>query len=140
MKAIGRTPRRRAEFLKTDGSIPATARRLTRTVLSISAGEKTDIIKIMGHRISPGEIEAVLNGISCVRESAVVECILGDLPAIKAFIVPGDECSIERIKNAAASKLPYFMRPHIYELIPELPKTDTGKLRRSALRQIPCAE
>lgn len=104
------------------------------------SGRKTDIIKIMGHRISPGEIEAVLNGISCVRESAVVECILGDLPAIKAFIVPGDECSIERIKNAAASKLPYFMRPHIYELIPELPKTDTGKLRRSALRQIPCAE
>jgi acyl-CoA synthetase (AMP-forming)/AMP-acid ligase II len=53
-------------------------------------GRKDDLIKFMGHRISPVEIEGVLNGCQGVLESAVVAVRRDGATQIKAFIVPGD--------------------------------------------------
>jgi acyl-coenzyme A synthetase/AMP-(fatty) acid ligase len=103
-------------------------------------GRKTDMIKCMGHRISPAEIENVINGIDSVKECAVVESALGSLGVIKAFIVTEKEYSLDEIKKYVCSKLPSFMCPQVFEIVSTLPKTDTGKIRRSALRISPCAE
>lgn len=99
-------------------------------------GRKTDMIKHMGHRISPVEIEDVINSCSYIKESAAIESILDGAPVIKAFIVLEKECLIEEIKKIVYSKLPAYMRPHVFEITDQLPRTDSGKIRRSALRRI----
>lgn len=98
-------------------------------------GRKTDMLKHMGHRIGPVEIESVINSFSNIKESAVIESTLDAVPVIKAFIVLERECSVEEIKKYVYSKLPVYMRPQVFEIVGQLPRTDTGKIRRSALRR-----
>jgi acyl-coenzyme A synthetase/AMP-(fatty) acid ligase len=98
-------------------------------------GRKTDIIKHMGHRLSPVEIENVINSCGYIKESAAVESIQDGNSVIKAFIVLEKECPLDEIKRFVCSKLPFYMRPQIFELIGELPRTESGKIRRSALRR-----
>lgn len=97
-------------------------------------GRKTDMIKHMGHRISPVEIENVINSCHFVKESAVVECAVDGAQVIKAFIVLEKECSIEVIRKFVNSKVPIYMRPHVFEVIDQLPRTESGKIKRSAVR------
>ena len=97
-------------------------------------GRKNDIIKYMGHRISPVEIEGVINGCPLVRESAVVEGVQDSLLVIKAFIVVQTNCPLDEIKRYVSSRLPVYMRPQAYEAIDRLPRTESGKIRRSILR------
>lgn len=103
-------------------------------------GRKTDMLKHMGHRISPVEIESVLNSYGGIKESAVIESKLAAVPVIKAFIVIDRECSTEEIRKFAYTKLPAYMRPQIFEIVSQLPRTDTGKIMRNSLRSIECAE
>jgi long-chain acyl-CoA synthetase len=103
-------------------------------------GRKTDIIKYMGHRISPVEIENVINTCELVKESAVVESILDTAVVIKAFIVPEKNCTLEEVKKYISPRLPVYMRPQVLEVIGRLPRTDSGKIKRSVLRSNLCAE
>lgn len=103
-------------------------------------GRKTDMIKYMGHRISPVEIESIINGFEYVKESAVVEGEVDGMHVIKAFIVYEKECAMEEIRRFVHSKLPAYMRPHVFVAIEQLPRTESGKLKRSGLRRVKCAE
>lgn len=103
-------------------------------------GRKSDIIKHMGHRISPVEIENVINSCEYIKESAVVEGTLEALHVIKAFVVLDGEHPLDQVRKYVHSKLPLYMRPKIFEAVTELPRTESGKIRRSALRRNTCAE
>ncbi len=97
-------------------------------------GRRTDMIKHMGHRISPLEIENVINNCSYIKESAVVESILDGVTVIKAYITLNKTCTIEEIQRIVYPGLPLYMRPQVFEVIDQLPRTETGKIRRSGLR------
>lgn len=98
-------------------------------------GRKKDIIKYMGYRISPLEIEAVINTCEGVFESAVVEVENENGKQIKAFIVKrNDICTRESIFSYIRKKLPYYKRPHLIEFIGSVPRTPNGKIMRSRLR------
>lgn len=97
-------------------------------------GRKSDIIKHMGHRISPVEIENVINRCGYIKECAVVEGVVDRIPVIKAYIVPSEECQVDEVRGFANSRLPAYMRPQVFEVISQLPKTDSGKIMRSCLR------
>ncbi len=97
-------------------------------------GRKDDIIKHMGHRLSPVEIEGVINSCPFVRESAVTEGIRDSVPVIMAFVVAEAGCCTDEIKRYVNPRLPVYMRPQVYELIDSLPRTESGKIRRSILR------
>ncbi|HEX2945841.1 MAG TPA: class I adenylate-forming enzyme family protein [Clostridia bacterium] len=103
-------------------------------------GRKSDIIKHMGHRISPVEIENEINSCKWVKESAVVESAVNGLPAIKAFIVTEKAYPLEEIIRYVCPKLPPYMRPNVFEVIDQIPRTESGKIRRSVLRRNQCAE
>jgi long-chain acyl-CoA synthetase len=103
-------------------------------------GRKTDMIKYMGHRISPVEIENVINTCELVKESAVVESILDTAVVIKAFIVPEKNYTLDEVKKYVYPRLPVYMRPQVFEVTDRLPRTDSGKIKRSALRSNLCAE
>ncbi len=102
-------------------------------------GRKDDIIKHLGHRISPSEIEAVIDTCEDVSESAVVGIYDGAMIKLKAYVVAKDKLKapdLEKILLYTRKVLPPFKRPQLLELIQELPKTANGKIMRSALRNL----
>lgn len=97
---------------------------------------KDDIIKSRGEKVSPKEIENVLYEIDGVVEVAVVgvpDPVLGD--AIKAFLVMKDGIAMtdKEVLKFCAGHLEDFMVPKYVEFRTELPKTDTGKIKKTGL-------
>ena len=100
-------------------------------------GRKDDIIKTRGEKVSPKEIENTLYALHGVREAAVIgvpDPILG--MAIKAVIAPTEPGALtERdVLAHCARHLEDFMVPKAVEFVSELPKTDSGKIRRSQVQ------
>lgn len=100
-----------------------------------------DIIKTAAYRVSPHEVEEVL-----VKHPAVAETGVIGVPdpergqAIKAFIVlkPGYEPSDklkEEIREFVKGQIAPYKAPREVEFVIELPKTETGKIRRVELRR-----
>jgi len=91
-------------------------------------------VKIRGHRIEPGEIEAVLQSHPAVRSSVVValEDVRGDRN-LTAYIVPEGKVTTSDLRAYVSNLLPEFMMPAYFLLLDELPLTVNGKLDRSRL-------
>ncbi|PIN77977.1 acetate--CoA ligase [Candidatus Woesearchaeota archaeon CG10_big_fil_rev_8_21_14_0_10_34_12] len=105
-------------------------------------GRKDDIIKTAGERVSPIEIESILMKHKTVKEAAVIgvpDEIKGSV--IKAFIVlnSGFEEN-EQLKQELSMFIKQNYAGHSYpkqiEFVPSLPKTNSGKIIRAALRKI----
>lgn len=99
-------------------------------------GRKDDIIKSRGEKVSPREVENVLYGIAGVREAAVVgvpDPVLGQ--AVKAFVAlaTGYHYTEKEIIYHCAGKLDNYMVPKFVEFVEALPKTGTGKIRKTEL-------
>ena len=106
-------------------------------------GRKDDIIKSSGYRISPFEVESVLQ-----KHPAVMECAVTGVEdpkrgmAVKASIVLSQdyvdrdpkEMEVE-ISTFARENTAMYKVPRIYEFLKELPKTISGKIRRIAIRE-----
>jgi acyl-CoA synthetase (AMP-forming)/AMP-acid ligase II len=100
-------------------------------------GRKDDIIKHLGHRISPVEIETAINSCEQVFDSAVIGIENNDGMQIKAFVVPNNSLAgIQDINAHIRMLLPAFKRPQIIEFVNDLPRTANGKIKRSELRQV----
>lgn len=102
---------------------------------------KDDIIKTAGEMVSPKEVENVLYEIDDVVEAAVVgvpDNILGN--AVKAFVSLRDGSTLtdKDIILHCQKYLESFMVPKSIEFLRELPKTSTGKIKKTELVQ--CAE
>jgi acyl-CoA synthetase (AMP-forming)/AMP-acid ligase II len=105
-------------------------------------GRKSEMIKSGAHRIAPKEIEEVLHEHAAVYDAAVLgveDELLGE--AIKACVVlkQGVVCLEKELLRHCRQSLPAFKLPHIIEFREELPKTDTGKTRKSELKGAPPA-
>ena len=96
-------------------------------------GRADSQVKIRGHRIELGEIDAVLRSSPDVRHvrTAVRELADGHL-ALVSYVV-GDPRSADRLRELAARNLPRHMQPAAVVLIDALPLTPTGKLDERAL-------
>ncbi len=100
-------------------------------------GREKDIIKCAGERVCPQEIEEVLASHPSVGEVAVVgveDSILGE--AVKAFISPASASDdISALRTLCARSLSHHKIPRHLEFVDELPKTITGKILKSRLRE-----
>ena len=97
---------------------------------------KDDIIKSRGEKVSPREIENVIYEMEGVVEAAVVgvdDPVLGQ--AIKAFVVIRDGAALTEkdVQKFCSKHLEDFMVPKHVEFRRELPKTDTGKIKKTGL-------
>jgi long-chain acyl-CoA synthetase len=99
---------------------------------------KKDIIKHLGHRIAPIEIENYINSCENVFESAVIDyCDKQANVEIIAYIVLRDKkFSMENIAKNLRPRLPLYKIPSVYRIVDELPKTTNGKIKRAELRKI----
>ena len=104
-------------------------------------GRADDVIKSAGYRIGPFEVESAL-----IQHPAVLECAVTGVPdverhqVVKATIVlaPGYEASShlasELQQHVKTITAPYKY-PRVIEFVDSLPKTISGKIRRTEIRE-----
>jgi len=103
-------------------------------------GRTDDIIKSSGYRIGPFEVESVI-----MEHPSVLECAVTGVPdpvrgnIVKATIVlakgyaPSEELKKEIQEYVKTHTAPYKY-PRVIEFVDELPKTISGKIRRTEIR------
>jgi acetyl-CoA synthetase len=105
-------------------------------------GRVDDVMNVSGHRISTTEVESALVDHPAVAEAAVVgrkDDVTGQ--AIFAFVIikathaPSEELSNE-LKQHVAKVIGPIARPKQLMIVPDLPKTRSGKIMRRLLRDI----
>lgn len=109
-------------------------------------GRVDDVVNVSGHRLSTAEIEAALIEHHAVAESAVVG-VADELTgqAVNAFVAlknPADATDAlrkELILQVRKSIGP-FAAPKAVFIVPDLPKTRSGKIMRRILRKILAGE
>lgn len=103
-------------------------------------GRADDVIISSGYRIGPFEVESSLGEHPAVAEAAVVPKSHRERGNIvKAYIVPSASANptpelAEDIQNHVKEELSAHEYPREVEFVDELPKTVTGKIRRTELR------
>ncbi|MFA6225495.1 MAG: AMP-binding protein [Methanoregula sp.] len=103
-------------------------------------GRDDDVIKSSGYRIGPFEVESALIEHASVQEAAVVgspDDIRGLV--VKAFVIlkPGfqpSETLVKEIQNHVKRVTAPYKYPRVIEFVDSLPKTISGKIRRTELR------
>lgn len=100
-------------------------------------GRADQQIKTSGYRVSPTEVEDVLDASGLVREAAVIGTPHDTLgQAIVAFVQPIDEASAtveDDLRAYCKRALPAYMLPQHIMLLNSLPKTPHGKIDRKRL-------
>ena len=105
-------------------------------------GRSDDVFKSSDYRISPFELESVLLEHEAVAEAAVVpspDPIRLAIPKAYVLLVSGAEPTAETalaIFRHLHARLAPFKRIRRIELVSELPKTISGKIRRVQLRRL----
>ena len=97
---------------------------------------KKEIINVGGKKVSPMEVEEVLNEIDGIEESACVgihDDVLGEV--VKAFCVCKEDLDFEEVKRQITKKLENYKVPAFFERINHLPKTASGKMQRLLLHE-----
>ncbi|WP_336547576.1 AMP-binding enzyme [Streptomyces sp. PmtA] len=97
-------------------------------------------LKLRGHRIEPGEVEAVLLGHPSVQQAvAVARPGAGGEPVLAAYVTveqaggyASEVADAEGLRTYAASRLPGYMVP-VVVVLDELPLTPHGKADVAAL-------
>jgi acetyl-CoA synthetase len=99
------------------------------------------MIKVAGHRLTTGEIEAAACKVPQVAECAVVgvvDEIKGEVPV--AFVVPKSQPDTEGLKEkvvaAIRATIGPIATPHEVFIVTDLPKTRSGKIMRRILRKV----
>lgn len=103
-------------------------------------GRADDMIKVAGHRLTTGEMESAACKVGSVAECAIigiVDEIKGEVPA--AFVVPKANADIANLPaevvKAIREGIGPIASPQKVFIVPDLPKTRSGKIMRRLLRK-----
>ncbi|MBI5969021.1 MAG: long-chain fatty acid--CoA ligase [Deltaproteobacteria bacterium] len=101
---------------------------------------KKDLIIVSGYKVWPRDVEDVLYQHPGVKEAAVIgvpDSYRGE--TVKAFVALKedfkDRVTPEELSNFCKKRMAAYKYPRIVEIVPEIPKTVTGKFLRRALRE-----
>jgi acyl-coenzyme A synthetase/AMP-(fatty) acid ligase len=94
-------------------------------------------VKVLGHRVELGEIEAIvrkhcgLDGVIAVAWPKTVSGYSG----VEVFI-EGELKEKERLRSAVARELPEYMLPKRFHCMPALPRNTNNKFDRNAMLRL----
>jgi len=105
------------------------------------SGRNDDLIKASGYRISPFEVESAIISYPDVLECAVVaspDSMRGTI--IKAYVIlrdnkRGSDDLVVKIQEHTKKVAAPYKYPREIEFVSELPKTQSGKIKRKELRE-----
>ncbi|MBQ0928841.1 acetate--CoA ligase, partial [Saccharopolyspora endophytica] len=108
-------------------------------------GRVDDVMNVSGHRISTTEVESALVSHPNVAEAAVVgasDPTTGQ--GIVAFVIlrggvadeAGGEAALAELRNHVSKEIGPIAKPRQIMVVPELPKTRSGKIMRRLLRDV----
>ncbi|KAF2753103.1 hypothetical protein EJ05DRAFT_490324 [Pseudovirgaria hyperparasitica] len=103
-----------------------------------------DQVKLSGRRTELGDIEAAFVDVEGIRELAATvfkydESAIGsERPVVCVALKPDtdEEILLSNCRQIAEANLPAYMRPAEYFFVDALPRTSSGKVKRSILQQI----
>jgi amino acid adenylation domain-containing protein len=98
-------------------------------------GRTDTMVKVRGHRVELGEVEAVLTARADVAQAAALAIGEGLDARLVAAVVrsPGSNAGVLALKRHAAQRLPTYMIPDEIRFVEELPRTASGKADYRAL-------
>lgn len=107
----------------------------------VFAGRKDEQVKIRGHRIEPGEIEAVINNIPGVKQGIVKahedrsgNKYLGAYIFFSDLVTSADaEARLQSARNLVNRQLPAYMVPLKWKWLPAIPMNASGKIDKKML-------
>ena len=107
-------------------------------------GRIDDVMNVSGHRISTAEVESALVGHAGVAEAAVVGASDEQTgQAICAFVILKEHHAkmstadmVDELRAEVAREISPIAKPREIHVVPELPKTRSGKIMRRLLRDV----
>ncbi|WP_454739779.1 acetate--CoA ligase [Cupriavidus necator] len=105
-------------------------------------GRIDDVINVSGHRLGTKEIESAALLVPEVAEAAVVPVtdeVKGKVPDLYVSLKPGLPPSTKianKISASVVSQIGAIARPHRVVIVPDMPKTRSGKIMRRVLAAI----
>ncbi len=106
-------------------------------------GRVDDVMNVSGHRLSTTEIESALVSHPKVAEAAVVGAKDEDTgQAVCAFVILRDEAGdggediVDELRKHVRKEIGPIATPRQIMIVPELPKTRSGKIMRRLLRDV----
>jgi acetyl-CoA synthetase len=102
-------------------------------------GRVDDVINVAGHRLGTKEIESACLTVSEVAEAAVVPVadeIKGRVPEVYIALKPGLKASpeiVDKVNKVIETMIGKIARPKHVHIVPDMPKTRSGKLMRRVL-------
>ncbi|WP_209441368.1 non-ribosomal peptide synthetase [Amycolatopsis vancoresmycina] len=95
-------------------------------------GRRDHQVKIRGHRVELGAVEAALRTVPGIDDAVVVAA--GDPPALTAFVIAAAAIDTNAVRAALTARLPAAAVPGRIRPLDRLPQTVTGKIDRNALQ------
>ena len=106
-------------------------------------GRVDDVINVAGHRLGTKELESACLAIPEIAEAAVVPVvdeIKGRMPEVYVSLKPGVTASAQEITDKVIRTIETMIgkiaRPKAVHIVPDMPKTRSGKLMRRVLAAI----
>jgi len=106
-------------------------------------GRVDDVMNVSGHRMSTTEIESALVSHPMVAEAAVVgaaDATTGQ--SIEAFVIlresarGGGDDVVKQLRDHVAKQIGAIAKPRSIMVVPDLPKTRSGKIMRRLLKDV----
>jgi acyl-coenzyme A synthetase/AMP-(fatty) acid ligase len=95
-------------------------------------GRRDHMVKVHGHRVELGDVEAALVAHPSVREAVVCA---HEQRLIAVVSCRDSSLSVLDVKRHCASRLPRYMIPTDVRLVTTLPRTSSGKIDRAGTRR-----
>src|SRR5215472_1340587 len=105
-------------------------------------GRVDDVINVAGHRLGTKEVESACLTISEVAEAAVVPAVdevKGRVPVVYISLKPGSlpsKAVQDKVSSTIETMIGKIARPKNIHMVPDMPKTRSGKIMRRVLAAI----
>ncbi len=105
-------------------------------------GRIDDVINVAGHRLGTKELESACLTVPEVAEAAVVPIVdpeRGRVPEVYIALKPGvkpDPAIADKVTKAIETTIGKIARPRTVRIVPDMPKTRSGKIMRRVLASI----
>jgi acyl-coenzyme A synthetase/AMP-(fatty) acid ligase len=131
-------PEEEAEVMRGDWFVGGDLARFDEDGYLWFEGRNNDLMKAMGYRVSPNEVEVVLAAHPAVAEVGVAELpVRADVSVICGFVVPQPDAEpdAEALLAWCAERLAAYKRPREIRFLDALPRTANGKVQRKRLAE-----